>query len=188
MVGRSGGGDGGGGFDYVQDPSPQEPKEGEEWYDTGSNAAYVYDGAEWIEQTIVDHGQLSGIGASDHHSRPTSTNNASNTDSFIQYVSAGNAGGDGRNLEQPVRQVTDAVEFRYNDNSADGSADFYVRKFDGTEIESWSISTNGDDNWHTETRYYSPEATDHLEVNTTDYESVEINLRPVVVPSHSHSI
>jgi len=71
MVGRSGGG-GGGGFDYVQDPEPTDPEEGEQWYDTGDDpgSAYVYDGAGWIEQTIADHSELSGISSSDHHERP----------------------------------------------------------------------------------------------------------------------
>jgi len=72
MVGISGGGGGdGGGYNYVQDAQPADPSEGEEWYDTGANAAFVYDGSAWIEQTVVDHGQLSGIGSGDHHSRYT---------------------------------------------------------------------------------------------------------------------
>jgi len=72
MVGISGGGGGdGGGYNYVQDAQPADPSEGEEWYDIGANAAFVYDGSAWIEQTVVDHGQLSGIGSGDHHSRYT---------------------------------------------------------------------------------------------------------------------
>ena len=73
MVGISGGGGGGGGggYNYVQDAEPGDPSEGEEWYDTGADAAFVYDGSAWIEQTVVDHGQLSGIGSGDHHSRYT---------------------------------------------------------------------------------------------------------------------
>lgn len=63
------GGTGGGGYNYVQDATPSDPSEGEEWYDTGVNAAYVYDGASWIELTVVDHSQLSGVTASDHHTR-----------------------------------------------------------------------------------------------------------------------
>ncbi len=68
MVGRSGGGGGGGGFDYVQDPEPAEPEEGEEWYDTGDNGAFVYDGSEWIEQTITTHDKLAGVTPDQHHS------------------------------------------------------------------------------------------------------------------------
>lgn len=57
---------GGGGFDYVQAEPPGDPVEGQEWYDTDDDAAYVYDGAAWVEQTVVDHSQLSGVGANDH--------------------------------------------------------------------------------------------------------------------------
>ena len=70
MVGISGGGGGdGGGYNYVQDAEPGDPSEGEEWYDNGADAAFVYDGSAWIEQTVVEHGQLSGVGSGDHHSR-----------------------------------------------------------------------------------------------------------------------
>jgi hypothetical protein len=44
-------GGGGGGFDYVQDAEPTSPSEGEEWFDTGANEAYVYDGAGWLQET-----------------------------------------------------------------------------------------------------------------------------------------
>jgi hypothetical protein len=62
---------GGGGYDYVQDGEPTEAVEGEEWYDPGADAAFVYDGSGWVEQTVTDHGQLSGVSAADHHSRPS---------------------------------------------------------------------------------------------------------------------
>lgn len=65
MPGGSAGG-AGGGFDYVQDAEPANAEEGEEWYDTGADKAYVFDGAAWVEQTVVDHSQLSGIGTTDH--------------------------------------------------------------------------------------------------------------------------
>jgi len=64
---------GGGGYDYVQDAEPTDATEGEEWYDTGANAAYVYDGANWIEQTVVDHTQLSGVSSGQHHTKTTSS-------------------------------------------------------------------------------------------------------------------
>ncbi len=65
----AGGGGGGGGFDYVQDGEPAEAQEGEEWYDTGANEAYVYDGTTWHKMSVVDHAELSGIGSGDHHTR-----------------------------------------------------------------------------------------------------------------------
>jgi hypothetical protein len=64
---------GGGGYDYVQDAEPGDAVEGEEWYDTGDNAAFVYDGAGWIEETVTDHGQLSGVSPDDHHTQTTSS-------------------------------------------------------------------------------------------------------------------
>ncbi len=56
-------------YTYVQDAAPAGAEEGETWYDLDGNAAYVYDGANWIDLSVTDHGQLSGIGASDHHTR-----------------------------------------------------------------------------------------------------------------------
>lgn len=69
----TGGSGGGSAYTYVQDAEPSGAEEGESWYDTGANAAYVYDGASWIEQTVVDHGELSGVGSNDHHAPPTGT-------------------------------------------------------------------------------------------------------------------
>jgi len=56
------------GYDYVQDAQPSEAVEGETWYDTGVDEAYVYDGANWLELTVLDHGELSGVAAGDHRS------------------------------------------------------------------------------------------------------------------------
>lgn len=72
-ISGGGGGGGGGAYTYVQDTQPSAPEEGESWYDTAGNAAFVYDGAAWIEQTVADHSELSGVGSSDHHSRPSGT-------------------------------------------------------------------------------------------------------------------
>jgi len=73
-------GSGGGGFDYVQSGTPSAAEEGEEWYATGegtySKGAYVFDGQYWIEQTVVEHGQLSGVQSDQHHSPPTQTQNS----------------------------------------------------------------------------------------------------------------
>ncbi len=54
------------GFDYVDDVEPSNPTEGEEWYDPSANAAYVYDGAAWLEETVSDHGKLSGVSPGQH--------------------------------------------------------------------------------------------------------------------------
>lgn len=63
------------GYDYVQTSQPSTPSEGETWYDVDADAAYVYDGASWTDMTVTDHGQLSGVTSSAHHSKPTSTQN-----------------------------------------------------------------------------------------------------------------
>ena len=49
ISGGGGGGGGGGGYKYVQDAQPADPSEGEEWYDTGANAVFVFDGSVWKE-------------------------------------------------------------------------------------------------------------------------------------------
>lgn len=63
----------GGGYNYVQDSEPSSPSEGEEWYDTGENEAYVYDGTSWLRLTLVDHGALAGLGDDDHPQYATDT-------------------------------------------------------------------------------------------------------------------
>lgn len=48
-------------YTYVQDAEPSSPAEGETWYDTGANAAYVWDGAAWIEETVTELTNLSDV-------------------------------------------------------------------------------------------------------------------------------
>jgi len=57
---------GGGGYDYVQSGQPADPLEGESWYDKDANEAYVYDGASWLELSVGDHGELSGVQPGQH--------------------------------------------------------------------------------------------------------------------------
>jgi hypothetical protein len=59
-----------GGYDYVQGTEPTSPKEGETWYDTSTNVkeAYVYNGSQWLQLSVVDHGELGNIQAGDHRS------------------------------------------------------------------------------------------------------------------------
>jgi len=56
------------GFDYVDTDEPTSPAEGEEWYDVDGDAAFVFDGETWLEQTISDHGKLSSVEPGDHRS------------------------------------------------------------------------------------------------------------------------
>ena len=66
MTGAGSGG--GGGYDYVEAFYPSDADEGESLYHLTENAAYVYSGSEWIEQTVTDHSQLSGVNEGDHRS------------------------------------------------------------------------------------------------------------------------
>jgi len=59
ISGGGGGGGGGGGYKYVQDAQPADPSEGEEWYDTGANAVFVFDGSVWKEIGINKLSKLS---------------------------------------------------------------------------------------------------------------------------------
>lgn len=56
----TGGGSGPAGYDYVQAGEPEEPTEGQTWYDIDGDSAFVYDGVGWVEMTVVDYAQLSG--------------------------------------------------------------------------------------------------------------------------------
>ncbi|TKX70953.1 hypothetical protein [Halorubrum sp. GN11GM_10-3_MGM] len=66
MTGISSGG--GGGYDYVQASYPPDAEEGEDLYHLTEDAAFVYSGSAWIEQTVTDHSQLSGVNEGDHRS------------------------------------------------------------------------------------------------------------------------
>jgi hypothetical protein len=66
MTGISSGG--GGGYDYVETYFPGDAEEGEDLYHLTENAAFVYTGSQWIEQTVTDHSQLSGVNEGDHRS------------------------------------------------------------------------------------------------------------------------
>ncbi len=59
------------GFDYVQDTTPSTPTEGETWYDTSADEAYVYDATAFVEMTVTGHSELGGVGAANHHARYT---------------------------------------------------------------------------------------------------------------------
>ena len=89
MTGISSGG--GGGYDYVEASYPSDAKEGESLYHLTENAAYVYTGTEWVEQTVTDHSQLSGVSAGDH--RTDSNVRATVDGANITVDNADNLGG-----------------------------------------------------------------------------------------------
>lgn len=57
---------GGGGYDYVQSGEPTDAVEGEEWYDTDADSAYVFTGTAWVEQTVTDHGEVGNVQPGQH--------------------------------------------------------------------------------------------------------------------------
>jgi hypothetical protein len=69
MPALGGGGGGGGPWDYVQDAQPTDPDVAETWYDTGEGRGFMWNGTRWREVSVVDHAELEGTGASDHHTR-----------------------------------------------------------------------------------------------------------------------
>ncbi len=160
MVSIQGGSGGGGGFDYVQDPSPQNPEEGEEWYDTGSDRAFVYDGSTWIEQTIGSHDKLSNVTASQHHSRPSSTQGMNSNRTWGAYL-------EGRNAsfgQQPVAVYADGLEINFSIEytSSIKSREVYINgslvyqdstESDGTltvtfsdrHVETWNLNVSSKD-------------------------------------------
>ena len=55
-------------YTYVMDGYPSDAEEGESLYHVTEDAAYVYTGSSWVEQTVTNHGQLAGISEGDHRS------------------------------------------------------------------------------------------------------------------------
>jgi hypothetical protein len=142
-------GGGGGSYDYVQPGAPADAVEGETWYDTDDDEAYVYDGASWHQQTVTAHGELGNVTSDQHHSPPTSTQAAptgvsrgasdsrsgtfEGASSYSYTVSVSSSGG--RIL---------GVWWHYIDNSSGGSDDelskVNLNDGHGNAVYTWSDS------------------------------------------------
>lgn len=57
-----------GGYNYTQPTEPVDPEEGETWYDTDDNLAFVYTGNQFIGLSITQHNDLSGVTEGQHRS------------------------------------------------------------------------------------------------------------------------
>ena len=173
MVGISGGGgDDGGGYNYVQDAEPADPDEGEEWYDSWNNAAFVYDGTVWIEQTVADHSQLTGVNQDDHHSRPTGT------------TTAGINGGYTQNEGDGLGSVADGIQLFSSDDRCGGSysSDFTVEFADGSTERYNNIDG-------TETRNFGDRAVVGVSINKpSSCVNASYNLHVVKLTEHNHGI
>ena len=173
MVGISGGGGGdGGGYNYVQDAEPADPDEGEEWYDSWNNAAFVYDGTIWIEQTVADHSQLTGVNQDDHHSRPTGT------------TTAGINGGYTQNQGDGLRSVADGIQLSSGDGGCFNpqSTDFTVEFADGSTERYNNIDG-------TETRNFGDRAVVGVSIDKgSGCVNASYNLHLVTLTDHNHGI
>jgi len=56
------------GFVYVRETEPENPEEGETWYDLNGNEAKVYDGGVWHLLTVTEHSEIGGVSAGQHRS------------------------------------------------------------------------------------------------------------------------
>lgn len=172
MVGISGGGgDDGGGYNYVQDAEPADPDEGEEWYDSWNNAAFVYDGTVWIEQTVADHSQLTGVNQDDHHSRPTGT------------TTAGINGGYTQNQGDGLGSVADGIQLYTDDSDCINPklTDFTVEFADGSTERYNNIDG-------TETRNFGDRAVVGVSINNASCVNASYNLHVVTLTDHNHGI
>ncbi|QGX95005.1 hypothetical protein EI982_09480 [Haloplanus rallus] len=99
-------------YNYVQAGTPPNGvEEGETWYETDENTSWVYDGTDWVELSVTDHAQLTGVGASDHHSPVSVSQPLVNGGSQSLDLSLGAAlhvDGNG-DLDIPVDGITSAL-------------------------------------------------------------------------------
>lgn len=118
-AGGSGGDSGPTGYDYVQTDQPENPQEGETWYDVDADRAYVYDGANWVEMTVTDHGQLSGVGSGQHRSD-------------------GNVRDTVQGIQHPPR--VDSNKFRQGDEVESQASNASSGSSNWTYLETWSFN------------------------------------------------
>ncbi len=169
------GGSGGSGpasYDYVQTDQPQNPQEGETWYDVDGDSAYVYDGAAWVEMTVTDHAQLSNVTASQHHTRPNYTN-----------YEGGNRAGGNSDFKQslPVHGICeylDRVKIDLTSAGTDGKPTIWYG--DGSSEE---VGTYAENTWASCNSSKMVVAIS----KAGDYSYLS-GIDPVEMPRHNHSI
>jgi len=132
------------GYDFVQTDEPADPVEGQTWYDVDADSAFVYDGTAWVEMTVTDHGQLSGITVDQHHAKPTSTQGSGG----YEYTNTAKANW---GISGQISNVNDG-----STGSASATGDtFYTHKY-RVHMDDQSYSDihyvdlrDEDGNWHT---------------------------------------
>lgn len=120
----------------------------------------------------LNHNNLTNIGSSDHHTRPTATNNQKQT---VQYTTSGSTDAT-EDFPQQVEQITI--------NMTDGDLGSYdiQNYYSGTSLASGSISNNGS----TTHSFNAQPVSVVLSDNRTSY--YEVTGTVVEIHSHGHSI
>lgn len=182
----TGGGGGGAAYTYVQNAQPSGAEEGESWYDTGANAAYVYDGASWIEQTVAAHSDLSGVSSSNHHSKPTGTGSAGQVNTYNSSVSVSSG-------STNVRAIGTAESVSYTiKNTASGSYTGSVEIYGPGDVQYHSVSKtlSGGQSYSNTVTFSPPEQVSRVYLYS-EYASITTQLDSadvVAMGPHSHNI
>lgn len=202
-------------YSYVGPSQPAGASEGDSWYDTDNNEAYVYDGASWHKQTVADHGELSGIGASDHHARPsagtnltedananfnapTSTGNASKTRGLHHPWTHPNATdgdstttmdvGNGKNHAIVPKYGGYITEFEFTVDSRNSGAKMYLKPGERNDsLPTLNTWSPAATGTHTYT-FTDPVPAFNLSGNTYETRLSDLKIKTVEIPSHSHTI
>ena len=163
-------------YTYVGKTEPLEPLEGETWYRTDTDSAFVFDGANWVETTIVDHGQLSGLGSNDHHSRPSSTTSSSDRVADMRVITIP----DDSSATERMYCLADKVEY----SKGYGPGSYNVYDAAGNKVSSGSVDGSST------TDYFNTAFIKEVSVNGDGFGDTNqrLDLRPVTVASHSHNI
>jgi len=122
-------------YTYAMDGYPDDAEEGESLYHITEDAAYVYTGSTWVEQTVTNHGQLAGISAADHHDRYSD----SEASDAAPVQSVNNETGDVSLSE--VSTETESVNL-------DGNERTFLSKPNGTFA--WTVDSASDDIYNTQ--------------------------------------
>ncbi|GAA0648788.1 hypothetical protein [Salarchaeum japonicum] len=188
MTGIVGGGSGGGGFDYVQAPAPAEPEEGESWYDTDANAAFVYTGTEWVEQTVVSHDQLSNVSANDHHSPPTQTAVESSGSGY--FSTPATFPNDGSSSTWTIGKVSDSCRITANNpEDSQETYDYTIHLAESSDRSgSITVPAGGSDTVYESFPAQGVTSITASNPNYQSYPSGNFELSFVVVAAHNHTI
>lgn|GEM_PF-6386256 len=193
------------GYDYVQNAQPVNPGEGQTWYDIDGNAAYVFDGNAWVQMTVTDHGQLSGVGANDHHTKPTGTANSGATGEYNNNDVRNNGGSVSQGQTQtkavdyPDWWYYDGIQISVSSSGLDGVTlqEIRIRDASGSTVENHTFSTNITNSTNNYSYSFAGARGIRVEVQvtgdnsrtgSTNSWSFDVTPRQMALGPHSHSI